>query len=80
MDCCNIQDGALCGTIITKRSILDVTAVLDPLVLELALCLLDSCYQSSFLRQFLVPRMFIKLNMNGDKGKIKLVMKKTFKL
>ena len=26
---CNIQDGALCDNIITKRSILDVAAVLD---------------------------------------------------
>ena len=30
--CCNIQDGALC-LIITKRSILDVAAALDPQVL-----------------------------------------------
>ena len=33
--CCNIQDGALCD--ITKCSILDTAAVLDPRVLRLAL-------------------------------------------
>ena len=29
-DCCNIQYGALCDNIITKRSILDVAVALDP--------------------------------------------------
>ena len=41
--------------------------------------LLDACDQSSFLRLF-VPRMFTKLNMNGNNRKIGLGKKETFKV
>ena len=47
--------------------------------LKLAKCLLDWCYQYSFLRLF-VPRMFTNLNMNDNNGKIRLAKKKAFKL
>ena len=50
------------------------------LALELVTYLLDWFYQPSFLRLFLVPRMFTKLNMNDNNRKIRLVMKKTSKL
>ena len=43
--------------------------------LKLGKCLLDWCYQYSFLRLF-VPRMFTNLNMNDNNGKIRLAKKK----
>ena len=47
--------------------------------LKLAKCLLDWCYQYSFLRLF-VTGMFTNLNMNDNNGKIRLAKKKAFKL
>ena len=54
-DCCSVQDGAFCDnswkllTIITKRSIFDVAAVLDP-PLDTILFTIFSFRQSRFYR------------------------------